>query len=102
MTQEEAQSLSGARTFNRSEEFAGGCAAVLTCITASVGGLWEEEVVCYDLTEARRMIAASEAAIAAGLKSRNRRMRLCATCLDAKLDEFLAWRTTTPPNALAA
>lgn len=92
MTLDEALSLSNERTFNRAEVFASGPAAVLTRVVPQMGALWEEEVVSYDLAEARAIIAGSEAAIRAGLKSRRPRTRSCADALVQKLAQFMAWK----------
>ena len=91
MTREEAESLSSARTFCRVEDYARGIAVILTRVAPGTGGLWQEEVVSYDLAEAQAIIAGSEAAIAAGLKSRLPRMRTCAEALDQKLAQFMVW-----------
>ena len=91
MTREEAESLSSVRTFCRIETYARGIAVILTRVAPGTGGLWQEEVVSYDLDEAKAIVAASEAAIAAGLKSRSVRMRTCAEALDQKLAQFMTW-----------
>ncbi len=65
-----------------------------------MGGLWQEEVTFADRAEAAATIAASEAAIAAGLRSRSTSMRTCAEALDAKLEQFQVWKAETrrPPH----
>jgi hypothetical protein len=102
MTQDEAESLGTARTFNRVEAFGQGAAAVLTSVAPEMGALWEEEVYVYDFAEALRIIAASEAAIAQGLRSRSPRLRSGAQHLAQKLDDYLAWRSAPHRTALAA
>ncbi len=92
MTEDEARQLSQARTYCRSESVGEGIVVILNRITTQMGGLWQEEVTAGDFAEASATIAASEAAITAGLESRSRSMRSCAEALDAKLEQFQVWK----------
>ncbi len=92
MSEDEAKTLSDARTFCRTETCGEGVVVILNRITTQMGGLWQEEVTFGDHATAAATIAASEAAIAAGLRSRSTSMRTCAEALDAKLEQFQVWK----------